>query len=188
MQLYRIDRRNEITAPGDILVTGELSTFGKMHWKEKPLHDFSAVMDCVTEHLFETIRVQEFPQMPSRFCCAFAADAADLPPWVQFFARQGDQVDRIWVLEAPIAHRVDSSLLRAFWLYHDGLWFDPAFAHTCARAYWGQSNICELIDDRHPQPIGRPMAPFYEWLVPAPARAVRLLSADEIAAICRCTP
>lgn len=183
MLLYRIDRRNEIMQPGEFLPDSGLTNFGDVHWKEKPLHDLSSVMDCITEHLFESVRLQEFPHMPSRFSCAFACDNQDLEPWIRFFERQGNQVNRIWLLDAPVAYRVDSSLLRSFWMYSDGLWFDPSFTRACARAYWGQSNICELIDGRHPQPIDRPTVPFYEWLVPAPVRAVRLLHPQEVAAL-----
>lgn len=183
MKLYHIDNYASLSGPITLGKMDSLSSHGAYYWKEKPFTDMKSVMNSITEHFFEAVRVKEFPKMPSRFLSMFACFPEDLPPWVSFFERQGFPVDHVWEVDAHEAVRLDASLLKSFWDYPDGVWFDPAFATVCARAYWGQSSIDTLRDDRSPQPCPWIEGPFFECLLPLPVRVLRLLSPAELAAL-----
>lgn len=183
MKLYHVDRKGLIASSGSLaLQSSGLSTHGDYYWLEKPVKDFGSVLNSVTEHFFEAVRYQSFSHMPSRFHSFFACQPEDLKPWVDLFTRTGPPVNRVWEIEVKeeACMRLDAALLKTFWLYDDGHWFDPAFAKVCAHAYWGQSSIDTLRDGRSPQPSPWGSAPMWECLVAFPFEVVRMLSQSEL--------
>lgn len=196
MVLYHIDRKGEFHEPGIIsLQPSGRSRHGDYYWKEKPMKDFSAVMNSVTEHFFESIRLKHFPHMPSRFTSFFACTEEQIQPWISCFERQGLLIENIWKVETTSdCYCLDSALLQTFWLYEDGLWFDPAFGEVCARAYWDSASIATLHDDRCPQPycwLGTPDSPIlpkWETLAGFPVHLLHRLPLEEIESLRRGQP
>ena len=121
MLYYHIDRLGSLQ-PNTTLNAGfGMSEHGIRYWNRVSVDDFGDFQSFVIEHLFEEVRLAEFPTKPSRFVSFFACTKDTIRPWIDFFGTTFP----IYEVCSPVpALKADSALLEAFWNYPDGYSFD----------------------------------------------------------------
>ena len=175
MIVYHIDRASSLRA-GMTFSCNQygLTRHGEKYWKAISATDISAVNDALIEHIFEEIRLQFYPDRPSRFASVFAcADLNQLNLWGSHLKIPQDCP--VWEIETPTLFLADSALLRCLAGIHGQQVFDFSLARAFAHEYWQGATVAHptaslpdsckpLLDTLHSLP---------EALIPPTARVIR---------------
>ena len=173
MLYYHIDRLGSLQ-PNTTLNAGfGMSEHGIRYWNRVSVDDFGDFQSFVTEHLFEEVRLADFPTKPSRFVSFFACTKDTIRPWIDFFGTTFP----IYEVCSPVsALKADSALLEAFWNYPDGYSFDPGRARIQARLYWSGRSIRDLYEV---YPVPKNIPPRWEYLLAFPVKVLRRADPSE---------
>lgn len=173
MLYYHIDRRGSLQPNTTLNAESGMSEHGIQYWGDVHVEDFKVFKSYVIEHLFEEVRLAEFPTKPSRFASFFACTKDTIRPWIDFFGTASP----IYEVCSPVpALKADSALLNAFWYYPDGCWFDPGRARIQARLYWSGRSIRDLYEV---YPVPKNIPPRWEYLLAFPVKILRRADPSE---------
>ncbi|MGI6235593.1 MAG: hypothetical protein ACOYI6_10145 [Christensenellales bacterium] len=185
MKLYVICRR-EPYIPGKEyhLPESGLSPHGETYWSDTPLCDKDGrtnlgIADTLTEHIFEQIRLAEYPQMPSRFISTFASTAGYFPVWQSKL--NADNCHPVFTIEAPIYYSLDGALLKCLGQdEHGTTFFEPSFARACARLYWAGKSVRDYNEFAEAE-----VSSEMECLVQYPFTVISILSDEDLLLLLR---
>ena len=181
MRLITISRKGCLGA-GKVLMSNEtgLSYHGEQYWSNVLLYTKRSCTQKINpeikmhiiEHLFEEVRLADFPSFPSRFCSIFASTPEHFYVWQDKLNPDG--CFPVYEIETDVMYEFDAALLEAFGEDENhNEYFEPSFARDCARLYWGGRTIKDNEELAHLQSE-------MECIIPLPVKVIRRLTDKEI--------
>lgn len=166
MPLYHIDRSCQMVDGMILALQDGVSRWGNACWGGTWLDNLATVQSMVIDHLFEEVRLMEFPNEKSRYQVLFGCDETELRYWQGVL---GHHMHKLMIIRETTYDRRDASLLRAFPVLENGKFFDPGFARECARLYWRGESVEALHHSRFRRGEGPHDQPHFECLIHLPA-------------------
>lgn len=148
VHLYMIARRQPLIIGKEYtLPKSGRSPHGDTYWSDVPFFRKNEVVNhqvvChLVEHMFEQVRLAEFPNQPSRFSSVFASTAEQFAVWQNKI--NAENTFPVFEIQASTFQVFDGALLKCLGGDKEGtIYFEPSFARGCARLYWSGCRVQE---------------------------------------------